>query len=342
MVAPVQVTEASNTVPEGRVLELSPTDRRRLLDVVNSPSSPSRTIRRAKILLFLDSGLSTAEISKRLGIVRASVHNCRRRYMQDGIERAIHDGARPGGPRRITDEAVEWMRSVVSRDPQSLGLNIKRWTVSALQEYIQNNAQANGFPVLSSISRSRLWSLTVNTGDSSSRTADQPVPQRRFIWTEFSVPIEAGSDCFWHVALKDKSEDETSTSQCPHLKFAVAIDLTSSAVLIRYLGNPARPALLDLLHLLDEVVNPESVITLYSMCNDVFSPEIMGFVQSRPSRFALSTLDEYADVSRTAFCFMQACANLLIEDLAEPSADGLGLKIEEKIFGFRPPLIHAS
>lgn len=224
---------------------LTQEERDKLTAISGTPSQQMRTVRRAYILLMLDRGLSAPEISRQLGIVRASVYNCVKRYREGGIERAIYDGARPGGPRRISDEAIQWMRSVAAMPPGLVGINAERWTVTMLQQYIERQAEAYGFPEITSISRSRLWELlTKNGGRSVTPVITKPVPAIKtieFYWRQTFVPVLQDVDGFWQVSYNDDVSfgPYGTDSRCPDgpcLSFITGLILTTGRLFV-YPGN---------------------------------------------------------------------------------------------------------
>ena len=58
-----------------------------------------RELHRAQVLLALDRGVLDADITKVLGIDRTRIWRIRKRYLKDGLARALRDRARPGRPR---------------------------------------------------------------------------------------------------------------------------------------------------------------------------------------------------------------------------------------------------
>jgi len=63
-----------------------------------------RTLQRAQVLLALDRGVLDIEITKVLGIDRTRIWRIRKRYVEQGLGRALVDQARPGRPREYDDK----------------------------------------------------------------------------------------------------------------------------------------------------------------------------------------------------------------------------------------------
>lgn len=66
-----------------------------------SGSTPVRVARRARILLSLHKGMAVDEVAQLIGCGEATVRRVRRRYLDEGWERAIAEGARPGRPKHL-------------------------------------------------------------------------------------------------------------------------------------------------------------------------------------------------------------------------------------------------
>lgn len=73
-------------------------DREMLERWVRMPTSEQRTVRRSRIVLLLDEGLTAREVARRLGVSRQTVDLWRRRYAEEGREALTRD--RPGRGRK--------------------------------------------------------------------------------------------------------------------------------------------------------------------------------------------------------------------------------------------------
>ncbi len=86
-------------------LTLSDEVRAQLESMARSRSLPHAHVRRAKIVLMSDEGLTNQQIGQHLGLSGASVGKWRRRFCEQGLM-GLYDELRPGGPRSISDEEV--------------------------------------------------------------------------------------------------------------------------------------------------------------------------------------------------------------------------------------------
>jgi putative transposase len=83
---------------------LSEADQTTLNQLVSKGKESARKLNRARALQFSHQGQHPEQISTLLGISVATVYNLRKRYREDGLERAISEKARPGQPRKVTTQ----------------------------------------------------------------------------------------------------------------------------------------------------------------------------------------------------------------------------------------------
>ena len=79
--------------------------RSQLDSISRSRSMPHSLVRRARIVLLSDGGLTNHEIGEKLGLSGATVGKWRRRFCRQGLM-GLYDELRPGGPRSIDDDEV--------------------------------------------------------------------------------------------------------------------------------------------------------------------------------------------------------------------------------------------
>ena len=325
---------------------LTQEERDKLTAISGTPSQQMRTVRRAYILLMLDRGLSAPEISRQLGIVRASVYNCVKRYREGGIERAIYDGARPGGPRRISDEAIQWMRSVAAMPPGLVGINAERWTVTMLQQYIERQAEAYGFPEITSISRSRLWELlTKNGGRSVTPVITKPVPAIKtieFYWRQTFVPVLQDVDGFWQVSYNDDVSfgPYGTDSRCPDgpcLSFITGLILTTGRLFV-YPGNKEKAQdMLAFLQHLDRKTEKGCTIELLSGSPEERLPaEAEKFLFQKLGRFSLVYKNRYGSLLSITSNYVGTTCRALTLPLRGKTPEELQQKILSVINNFDP------
>jgi transposase len=87
---------------ERYIVELTEQERGQLAALVRGGSKLVRDVKRAQILLGADQGLSDGRIAAAVRIGTSTVYRAKRRFVEGGIEHAIHDSPRPGAGRKLT------------------------------------------------------------------------------------------------------------------------------------------------------------------------------------------------------------------------------------------------
>ena len=77
-----------------------------------SRSEEKQRVLHAAILLDSAHGRSDSDVAAANGVNRHTVALCARKFLQFGLEVALGELPRPGQTRRITDEAVAWVRNL--------------------------------------------------------------------------------------------------------------------------------------------------------------------------------------------------------------------------------------
>ena len=90
-----------------------------------------RKLNRVRALQLTHQGQHPEQISTLLGISVATVYNLRKRYREDGLERAISEKARPGHPRKVTPEVEAEITAIACSEAPDGSV---RWTVSLINE----------------------------------------------------------------------------------------------------------------------------------------------------------------------------------------------------------------
>jgi len=83
------------------LINLSDTDREILIQMTCKGTLKARQFKRAMILLKADEGLSDPQIMAALNVSRPCVERIRKRFVADGIERALNEDPRPGQKRKL-------------------------------------------------------------------------------------------------------------------------------------------------------------------------------------------------------------------------------------------------
>ena len=107
--------------------------RQELESLLRKRNAKASTVMRAKIILHAGSGLSNAEIARRLDCVPHVVGKWRARFEAEGIE-GLADKSRSGRPQRRSEkERQKVVSTVCSKPPKGLG----RWSVRTLAKHLR-------------------------------------------------------------------------------------------------------------------------------------------------------------------------------------------------------------
>lgn len=114
-------------------VQLNEQERLRLQKIVRSGKDKARKITRCRILLLADeaNGKKDEEICDALNVCLATIFNIRRRYSQEGLERAIGEGARSGQPPKFKGRAAAKITAIAcSKPPEGQA----RWSLRLLAD----------------------------------------------------------------------------------------------------------------------------------------------------------------------------------------------------------------
>lgn len=87
------------------LINLSDEERQALLEMTRKGEIKARKFKRAMILIKADEGLSDPQIMAALNVSRPCVERIRKRFVADGMERALNEDPRPGQKRKLDGRA---------------------------------------------------------------------------------------------------------------------------------------------------------------------------------------------------------------------------------------------
>jgi transposase len=99
---------------------------------VCSSSSQARAVRRSRIILALDDGLSVTAVSAREGIGRRTVAVWKARFLTEGPESLLRDRSGRGRPKGRRADTVASILQATASPPPGTG----RWTSRALARHL--------------------------------------------------------------------------------------------------------------------------------------------------------------------------------------------------------------
>lgn len=111
---------------------LSAAETATLEKLVSKGKHAARKVKRAQILLHLDTGKQPGAIAEAIGVSVATVYNIHGRYLRGRLD-ALVERPRPGQPRKVTPQVEAAVtRIACSQAPEGRS----RWTVSLINEQI--------------------------------------------------------------------------------------------------------------------------------------------------------------------------------------------------------------
>ncbi len=140
-------------------ISLSDEDRKLLEARIRARTSQAQIVQRARMLLMKADGKTTNEIAEKLDVNRKSVMLCLKKYQEGGLDNALYDAPGRGRNPEITDEEKAWVINITCQKPVDLGYAAETWTYTLITQHVQKNAEAAGYPRLSTISRSMVHSI---------------------------------------------------------------------------------------------------------------------------------------------------------------------------------------
>lgn len=132
----------------GRAITLTDDLFDQLTLLVADPATEKRLRKRCQIILLAHQGLSSAAISKQIGMHESHIARWRRRFLEQGLE-GLLDAPKSGRPRIYDDEQRTLIDTAVHQIKEELAVGALTYTVLARE------LRKRGFK----ISRSHLWNL---------------------------------------------------------------------------------------------------------------------------------------------------------------------------------------
>lgn len=111
------------------LINLSDEERENLLQATHKGTIKARKFKRAMILLKADEGFSDPQIMAALNVSRPCVERIRKRFVADGLQRALNEDPRPGQKRKLDGRAEATLIATTCSDAPE---GHERWTLRLL------------------------------------------------------------------------------------------------------------------------------------------------------------------------------------------------------------------
>ncbi len=113
------------------IVELESSERQQLEALVSAGACAVRRIKRAQILLAADTGRTDEQIAGAVQVSIATVYRVRRRFVEEGLEHALSEDARPGGARKLSTTEEAMLVALACSSPPS---GWAHWTLDLLAD----------------------------------------------------------------------------------------------------------------------------------------------------------------------------------------------------------------
>lgn len=121
--------------PNWVVVHLKKKDRERLRVLMSRGQNSVRAFKRARVLELMDEGESAPKAAKAAGVSSETARSVAKRYIEDGLDRALYDAKRPGTKRKVgSKEEARITAMVCSRPPEGYS----RWTLRLIVREVEN------------------------------------------------------------------------------------------------------------------------------------------------------------------------------------------------------------
>lgn len=83
-------------------------------------------------------GITQSELAEWFDVERKTIYNWLTRLEERDFESAVLDQKRPGRPRKLTDEQLDELETVLRNPPTGIGFEAPAWTTKLLQQFIRD------------------------------------------------------------------------------------------------------------------------------------------------------------------------------------------------------------
>lgn len=117
------------------------TDQQRtdLRSLTKKGTAPARSLCRAFVLLYADQGRKTKDIASMLDVSQVTVSQIKRRFVTEGLKRALYDNPRAGRPPTISGKTEAHLLALANSDAPE---GHQRWTLQLLADRLVELKQA--------------------------------------------------------------------------------------------------------------------------------------------------------------------------------------------------------
>jgi len=112
------------------VVKLSDAERQQITDMTRKGVLSARVMTRARLLLLSDQGLLDRDVAERHGVNPATVAHTRRKYVEGGLQAALHEKSRPKQAPKLNPQQTALLIAEVCSTPEGR----ETWTMQLLAD----------------------------------------------------------------------------------------------------------------------------------------------------------------------------------------------------------------
>lgn len=116
-------------MPKKYIVDLTPDENTELMKVVKTGEASARKINRARILLLAAEGKTDQVIADVLKVGVRTVERTRQKFVEEGMQIALHDRPRPGKKPKLDDKGKAYLIALACSTPPE---GRERWTLQLL------------------------------------------------------------------------------------------------------------------------------------------------------------------------------------------------------------------
>ena len=116
-------------------IRLKPSEKKKLKDLMSRGRESVRVIKRARVLQVLGAGKSAEKAAEAAGVGVTTARQIMRRYLENGLDRALREAPRPGKERTLKPKQEQQLVAMLC-GPSPSGR--ARWTIRLATEEVVN------------------------------------------------------------------------------------------------------------------------------------------------------------------------------------------------------------
>jgi transposase len=117
-----------------RLTDITVDDLQEALDSVEGTTPAKRLI----AAIAYKNGITQSELAEWFAVERKTVYNWLTRLEDRDLEWAIHDGQRPGRPRKLSDKQLDELEDILLEPPTEVGVDAPAWTTDLVRQFISD------------------------------------------------------------------------------------------------------------------------------------------------------------------------------------------------------------